>query len=42
MDDDDAVRDMMTLTLEQKGFEVVSAENVTEALELITAATDLQ
>jgi DNA-binding response OmpR family regulator len=36
VDDDDAVRTMMTLTLEHKGFQVVSAANVTEALKLIT------
>jgi DNA-binding response OmpR family regulator len=36
VDDDDAVRTMMTLTLEHKGFQVVSAANVTEALNLIT------
>src|ERR1035438_8292918 len=36
VDDDDAVRTVMTLTLEHKGFEVVSAANVTEALKLIT------
>jgi len=36
VDDDDAVRTMMSLTLEHKGFEVVSAANVTEALKLIT------
>ncbi len=36
VDDDDAIRDMMALTLEHKGFEVVSAANVTEALKLIT------
>jgi DNA-binding response OmpR family regulator len=36
VDDDDDVRTMMTLTLEHKGFEVVSAANVTEALKLIT------
>jgi len=36
VDDDDAVRDMMTLTLEHKGFDVVAARNVTEALKLIT------
>jgi DNA-binding response OmpR family regulator len=36
VDDDDAVRDMMTLTLEHKGFDVVAATNVTEALQLIT------
>ena len=36
VDDDDAVRDMMTVTLEHKGFVVVAATNVTEALKLIT------
>ena len=36
VDDDAAVRTMMSLTLEHKGFEVVSAANVTEALKLIT------
>ena len=36
VDDDDAVRDMMTATLEHKGFTVVSAANVTEALRHIT------
>ena len=36
VDDDDSVRTMMSLTLEHKGFEVVSAANVTEALKLIT------
>jgi ActR/RegA family two-component response regulator len=36
VDDDDAVRTMMSLTLEHKSFEVVSAANVTEALKLIT------
>src|SRR5580693_7046797 len=36
VDDDEAVRTMMTLTLEHKGFEVISAANVTEALKLIT------
>jgi DNA-binding response OmpR family regulator len=36
VDDDDAVRDMMTATLEHKGFDVVAATNVTEALKLIT------
>src|SRR6266700_6754591 len=35
VDDDDAVRDMMTATLERKGFGVVAATNVTEALRLI-------
>jgi DNA-binding response OmpR family regulator len=32
VDDDDAVRAMMKATLEHKGFEVVAAANVTEAL----------
>jgi CheY-like chemotaxis protein len=36
VDDDDAIRTMMSLTLEHKGFDVVSAANVTEALKLIT------
>jgi YesN/AraC family two-component response regulator len=36
VDDDHAIRTMMSLTLEHKGFEVVSAANVTEALNLIT------
>jgi DNA-binding response OmpR family regulator len=36
VDDDDAVRTMMSLTLEHKGFEVVPAANVPEALKLIT------
>ena len=36
VDDDDAVRTMMRLTLENKGFAVVAAANVTEALKLIT------
>ena len=35
VDDDAAVRTMMALTLEHKGFEVVSAASVTEALRLI-------
>jgi DNA-binding response OmpR family regulator len=35
VDDDDAVREMMNLTLEAKGFEVVPAASVTEALKLI-------
>ena len=39
VDDDDAVRQMMTATLEHKGFEVVAAANVTEALKLITTET---
>ncbi|MHB8217871.1 MAG: response regulator [Candidatus Sulfotelmatobacter sp.] len=36
VDDDDAVRAMMSATLEHKGFEVVAAASVTEALKLIT------
>ena len=36
VDDDDAVRGMMSATLERKGFDVVTAANVTEALRLIT------
>src|ERR1700676_1059804 len=36
VDDDDAVREMMTATLEHKGFVVVVVGNVTEALKLIT------
>lgn len=39
VDDDDAVRDMMTATLEHNGFEVVAAANVTDALRLITTET---
>ena len=35
VDDDAAVRDMMTVTLQHKGFEVVAASNVPEALRLI-------
>jgi DNA-binding response OmpR family regulator len=35
VDDDDAVRDMMGATLQRKGFDVVPAANVTEALKLI-------
>ena len=35
VDDDDAVRDMMSVSLERKGFEVVAAANVTEALRWI-------
>ena len=37
VDDDDAVRAMMSATLERKGFEVVAAATVTEALRLISA-----
>lgn len=36
VDDDDAVRAMMSATLERKGFNVVAASSVTEALRLIT------
>jgi len=36
VDDDEAVRAMMKMTLEGKGFDVVSAASVTEALKLIT------
>jgi DNA-binding response OmpR family regulator len=32
VDDDDAVRNMMTVTLEHNGFNVVSAASVTDAL----------
>ena len=39
VDDDAAVRDMMTVTLEHKGFEVVAAANVTQALRLIATET---
>lgn len=39
VDDDDAVRDMMTVTLERNGFEVAAAVNVTEALRFITIKT---
>ena len=39
VDDDEAVRTMMSLTLEQKGFEVVAAATVTEALKLIMTET---
>src|SRR5579863_7855131 len=37
VDDDEAVRDMMRMTLRGKGFEVVPVASVTEALKLITA-----
>ena len=36
VDDDDAVLDMMSVTLERKGFDVVAATSVAEALKLIT------
>ena len=39
VDDDEVIRNMMTVTLEQKGFEVVSASAVTEALKLIMTET---
>ena len=39
VDDDEAVRDMMSMTLEGKGFEVVPAANVVEALKLISTET---
>src|SRR5579864_101593 len=39
VDDDDAVRDMMAVSLEHKGFEVVAAANVTEALRFIATET---
>jgi DNA-binding response OmpR family regulator len=39
VDDDDAIREMMTATLEHKGFCVVAVANVTEALKLITTET---
>jgi DNA-binding response OmpR family regulator len=35
VDDDDAIREMMTVTLQHKAFEVVAAANVTDALRLI-------
>jgi|SRR5580698_286010 DNA-binding response OmpR family regulator len=35
VDDDDAVREMMTQSLESKGFEVVAVSSVTEALKCI-------
>ena len=36
VDDDDAVRAMMNATFERKGFDVVAAASVTEALRRIT------
>jgi DNA-binding response OmpR family regulator len=39
VDDDEAVREMMTATLEAKGFDVVCAASVTEALKRITTET---
>jgi len=37
VDDDDAVRHMMTITLRYKGFDVTAASNVSEALRCITS-----
>jgi DNA-binding response OmpR family regulator len=39
VDDDEAVRDMMSRTLEGKGFDVVKAASVVEALKLISTET---
>src|ERR1700727_246794 len=39
VDDDAAIREIMTITLERKGFAVDAAANVTEALKLITTET---
>jgi DNA-binding response OmpR family regulator len=39
VDDDEDVREMMCLTLEKKGFEVVSVSSVTAALKLIVLET---
>jgi ActR/RegA family two-component response regulator len=39
VDDDDAIREIMAVTLEQKGFEVVAAANVTEAFKLMITET---
>jgi DNA-binding response OmpR family regulator len=39
VDDDAAIRDMMSATLEHKGFAVTAAANVTEALKLIVTET---
>jgi DNA-binding NtrC family response regulator len=39
VDDDDAVRSMMNVTLESKGFDVVAAASVTEALRRISTET---
>jgi DNA-binding NtrC family response regulator len=36
VDDDDAIREMMTATLAHKGFDVVAAADVTRVLKLIT------
>jgi DNA-binding response OmpR family regulator len=37
VDDDDGLRDLMSATLERKGFDVVAAASVAEALRLITS-----
>jgi YesN/AraC family two-component response regulator len=37
VDDDDGLREMMTMSLKNKGFEVVDASNVTDALRLIAS-----
>jgi response regulator RpfG family c-di-GMP phosphodiesterase len=37
VDDDHAIRDMMSVALERKGFDVVAAASVAEALKLITS-----
>jgi DNA-binding response OmpR family regulator len=39
VDDDEAVRAMMSATLDRKGFDVIPAANVTEALKLIVTET---
>jgi len=39
VDDDESVREMMSLTLEKKGFEVVPVSSVTAALKLIVTET---
>src|ERR1700726_4446610 len=39
VDDDDAVREMMSAMLQAKGFDIVLAASVTEALELIVTET---
>ncbi|MGA8442419.1 MAG: response regulator [Candidatus Sulfotelmatobacter sp.] len=39
VDDDDAVREMMMRTLEHRGFKVVAASTVAEALQFIATAT---
>jgi DNA-binding response OmpR family regulator len=39
VDDDEAIREMMTRRLENKGFRVVAAASVTEALRLISTET---